>query len=229
MRFSHSFIPRATFGRIALAMGWGISRAIHLARGQASSDFPGRRPKLLSLADAPRLVRDADLLLFRRSGLVARIGRGRHSHAAMAAWWGDQIFLLEVTPRFGGRAVTLESQVRRYPGRIDLFWADPHGKFPHFDRAGAVRLMKQLAGTPYGYRVLCRLVLRRLPLLRLFLPPETEDDRPSDPPAICSQAVAWATRVGGAVDPVPLLADRLTEPADLARSIFYQYIGTFVP
>ncbi len=33
-------------------------------------------------------------------------------------------------------------------------------------------------------------------------------------------------RVGGGVDPVPHLADRLTEPADLARSPFYEYAFT---
>lgn len=37
-----------------------------------------------------------------------------------------------------------------------------------------------------------------------------------------------ADRVGGRVDPVPHLADRLTEPADLARSPFYQYLFTLV-
>ena len=32
-----------------------------------------------------------------------------------------------------------------------------------------------------------------------------------------------ADRIGGGVDPVPHLADRLTEPADLARSPFFRY------
>jgi hypothetical protein len=30
-------------------------------------------------------------------------------------------------------------------------------------------------------------------------------------------------RLGGGVDPVPHLADRLTLPADMARSPFYEY------
>lgn len=34
-------------------------------------------------------VRDADLLLFRRRGLISIAGRGDHSHAAKAAWWSD--------------------------------------------------------------------------------------------------------------------------------------------
>jgi hypothetical protein len=40
--------------------------------------------------------------------------------------------------------------------------------------------------------------------------------------------VAAADREGGA-DPVPNLADRLTEPADLARSTFYRYHSTLIP
>ena len=37
-----------------------------------------------------------------------------------------------------------------------------------------------------------------------------------------------AMRAGG-VDPVPNLADRLTEPGDLARSAFYEYRFTLLP
>jgi hypothetical protein len=36
-------------------------------------------------------------------------------------------------------------------------------------------------------------------------------------------------RIGGGVDPVPHLSDRLTEPADLARSPFYEYAFTLIP
>jgi hypothetical protein len=38
-----------------------------------------------------------------------------------------------------------------------------------------------------------------------------------------------ADRVGGGVDPVPDLANRETEPADLARSPFYRYRFTLAP
>jgi hypothetical protein len=34
-------------------------------------------------------VRNGDLLLFRRRGLISIAGRGDHSHAAKAAWWDD--------------------------------------------------------------------------------------------------------------------------------------------
>lgn len=185
--------------------------------------------RLVNLADALVHVRDGDLLLFRRSKLVAHLGRGVHSHAAMAAWWHGEVFVLEVTPWYGGRAVTLASQVKRYPGQIDLFVANACGTFVHFDRTGAVRAMQQLMGMPYGWGTVARLLLRRLPLGRVIFPPELVDPLTLGRGAICSQAVAWATRTGGGVDPVPYLADRATEPADLARSLFYRYRLTFIP
>ena len=36
-------------------------------------------------------------------------------------------------------------------------------------------------------------------------------------------------RIGGGVDPVAHLADRMTLPADLARSPFYAYLFTLTP
>ena len=62
-----------------------------------------------------------------------------------------------------------------------------------------------------------------LPLVRMFVRPSLDDDQPSRRPPFCSQACVMADRLGGGVDPVPHLADRLTEPADLARSPFYRY------
>ena len=57
---------------------------------------------------------------------------------------------------------------------------------------------------------------------------EVEDDAVSSRcPPFCSQACAMADRIAGGVDPAPYLADRLTEPADLARSPFYEYQFTF--
>ena len=58
------------------------------------------------------------MLLFRRRGLISIAGRGSHSHAAKAAWWGDDLFCLEVMQLAGGRAVTFSSQVEPHPGRL---------------------------------------------------------------------------------------------------------------
>jgi len=181
------------------------------------------------LSQAQEWIRDGDLLLFRRRGLIAAFGRGEHSHAALAGWWSETLCCLEVRGRCGGRVVTLASQVARLPGQIDVFLADPDDRWPEFDRRQTVQNMLQFAGTTYGYRNLFRVALRHIPGMRLILPAKTNDETSNPFSPICSQACVMATRLGGGVDPVPQLADELTEPADLARSPFYRYRATLVP
>ena len=184
---------------------------------------------LVPYAQARNQIRDADLLLFRRRSLISIAGRGEHSHAAKAAWWGEDLFCLEIRGLTGGRAVTLSSQVQRWPGRIDVYEVNPDQRWPHYDRAGATRFMRRLAGCQYGWLGLASAALRHLPVVRLLVPPDVDDEAPSTRPPFCSHACAMADRIGGGVDPVPQLADRLTEPADLARSPFYRYRFTLVP
>ncbi|TWT85574.1 hypothetical protein Pla123a_03810 [Posidoniimonas polymericola] len=181
-----------------------------------------------TLAEAAPDIHDGDLLLFRRRGLIAIAGRGEHAHAAKAVRWGDDLYCVEVREWHGGRAVTLASQVGRYPGRIDVFAANPRRRWPEYDRAAAARYMRRLAGCDYGYAAVLRAALLHLPVVRALVRPQTEDDAAKDDasdqrPPFCSQACAMADRVAGGVDPTPHLADRLTEPADLARSPFYEY------
>jgi hypothetical protein len=187
------------------------------------------KTRYVSLGDARRSIDDGDLLLFRRRGLIAVAGRGLHSHAAKAAWWGDDLFCVEVREWHGGRAVTLESQVRGRPGRIDLFRANPNNRWPEYDRARAITMMRRLAGCDYGYTAVLAAAMLHLPFVRMAVRAELEDDAIDRRPPFCSQACAMVDRVGGGVDPVPHLADRLTEPADLARSPFYRYELTLVP
>jgi len=173
-------------------------------------------------------IRDADLLLYRRWGLISSAGRGQYSHAAKAAWWDGDLFCLEIRELVGGRAVTLESQLKRYPQRIDVFQVNPDDRWPQYDRAGAVRFMRRLAGCSYGWVNLLGTALLHLPLVRLLVRANTDDEAVDHRPPFCSQAVAMADRIGGGVDPVEHLADRLTEPNDLARSPFYRYRFTLI-
>lgn len=179
--------------------------------------------------EARSAIRDGDLLLLRRRGLISIAGRGEHSHAAKAAWWGDDLFCLEVRQLHGGRAVTLSSQVARFPGRIDVFEVNPDERWPHYDRAGAAAVMRRLAGCGYGYVGVALAALLHLPVTRLFVRADLRDAARSGLPPFCSQACALSDRIGGGVDPVPHLADRLTLPADLARSPFYRYRHTLIP
>lgn len=184
---------------------------------------PSPEPRCVLYDDARGQIAEGDLLLFRRRGLISIAGRGVHSHAAKAAWWDGDLFCVEIREFHGGRAVTLSSQVERYPGRIDVFETNPDGRWPGYDRAGAARFMRRLAGCDYGWWNLAGAALVHLPWLRLLVRANVNDRNFSRRPPFCSQAVAMAERLGGRVDPVPRLADRLTEPADLARSPFYRY------
>ncbi len=180
-------------------------------------------------ADVRRLIRDGDLLLFRRRGPIAVAGRGVHCHAAKAAWWGDDLFQLEVVGLVGGRAVTLSTQVERWPARIDVFEANPEQRWPQYDRQRATQFMRRLCGCRYGYLGMATAALLHLPVVRWFVRPSMDDEAVDRRPPFCSHACAMADRLGGRVDPVPQLADRLTEPADLARSPFYAYRFTLTP
>ena len=190
---------------------------------------PSSRRKLVRYKDVRDQIKEADLLLFRRRGLISAVGRGVHSHAAKAAGWDEDLFCLEIRELVGGRAVTLSSQVKRFAGRIDVYEVNPDNRWPEYDCTGAVRFMRRLAGCDYGYAGVAAAALLHLPVVRLFVRPDVDDAAFDYRPPFCSHACAMADRLGGGVDPVNHLADRLTEPADLARSPFYRYRFTLVP
>jgi hypothetical protein len=186
-------------------------------------------PSLVRFAEAAESIRDADLLLYRRRSLISIGGRGLHSHAAKAAWWDGELFCIEVREWCGGRAVTLLSQVQRMPGRIDVFEVNPDGRWPEYDRAGAVCFMRRWCGCTYGYLGVVRAALLHLPMVRLVARADLDDRSTRARLPFCSHACAMADRLGGHVDPVLHLADNFTEPADLARSPFYRYRFTLMP
>ncbi len=196
-----------------------------LSEGEKPLDEANRN--LVSLSQYGSMIRDSDLLLFRGHGLLSRLigtlGRSEYTHAARAVWWGDLLFCCEVRELRGGRAVTLASQVEKYPGRIDVFETNPSRRWHDYDRRGSVHYMRRLAGCDYGYFGVLKAALRHLPLWRFLVRPDMNDQERTSQPPFCSQACAMADRIGGGVDPVPHLADRVTEPADLARSPFYRY------
>jgi hypothetical protein len=110
-----------------------------------------------------------------------------------------------------------------------VFEANAENRWPHYDRAGATHVMRRLCGCQYGYAALWGTATLHLPVLRWFVRPNLDDDSTDCRPPFCSEACSMADRLGGGVDPVEHLADSLTEPADLARSPFYQYRFTLMP
>ncbi len=228
-------VPGANFGRI---------RALWARSGEEATlsvPHPDIVPRHYD--EVRGEIRDADLVLSRGGGLIAVAGRSIYRHAAMAVWWHHDLFVCEMLQWSGGRAVTLRSQVRQYPGRLDVFETAPGGarRWPNFHRVGAARFMRRLCGRPYNYWGILALSCLHLPVIRLMpfarrmvrrgQVNATVGGRVADDcgAAFCSEAFSAACRIGGGVDPVPMLADRLTEPADLARSQFLRYRFTLEP
>jgi hypothetical protein len=177
---------------------------------------------VVEYAEARRKIRDGDILLFRSKGFLSQLirvgGRSEYSHAAMAGWWSDRLMCVEMTDS-GGQAQLLSNLVERMPGAIDVFRANATRR--RFSREKALAAMVAITGKPYGNWNLIRAAAMHAIFFRFLVTPDTDDSANGSVP-FCSQAVARACRAGG-VDPVPNLADRLTEPGDLARSAFFEY------
>lgn len=185
---------------------------------------------MVALEDVASEIATADLLLFRGSGIISKairtVSRGIHSHAAKASWHNGRLMCLEVREFRGGRAVTLESQVARYPGRIDVFRVNAQGRWPEYDRDAADEFMWGLTGVSYGYGSIMASAMMHLPIVRWMVDPPTADEVFDTRLPVCSAACAMADGWAGKVDPVPNLASWAVTPADLARSMFYQYLFT---
>jgi len=178
-------------------------------------------------------ITDGDLLLFRSgAGAIGKLittgGRSEYSHAAMAAWWNGRLMCLETVQFHGGRAVALSNLIREYPGRIDVFKI-AHEYRKKYNRKAAVLSMIEATARDYGWQALARASLVHLPIVRLFTHPMlAADDCSNGDLPYCSYAVARAMRAGG-IDPVLNLADKFTEPGDLARSVAFRKWETLWP
>jgi len=186
--------------------------------------------KVAFYRDVREELRDGDIVLYRRGRrlsnlLIGVAGRSPYVHAGMLAWWGDDLMLLETIQGAGGRAILFSSQVQQYPGKWDVFRVkDPDKKFVP---GAAISYMRRSTSRPYGWWGLARTALAHLPVVRLFVPVDTNDTSNGSLP-FCSHLVSSAARHAGA-DLVPNLADRLTEPSDLGRSALLEGLYTLLP
>jgi len=177
-----------------------------------------------------RRIADGDVLLFRSRGLIwktiAVAGRSEYTHAGMAGWWRNRLMLVEMTSG-GGRAQLLSHVADKWPGVVDVYRFNAEHVVAHSHAwevitTEALSQMIGITGSNYGWWNLLRASFYHLPFLRFMVSPNEQDAENSLWPPFCSQAVASAYRMTG-VDLVPNLADRLTEPGDLARSALLQY------
>ncbi len=188
------------------------------------------RSCLLSVDSLDGIAQPGDLLLYRDSRsiedtLIGRGGRSPYAHAGMLARRNGRWVVLEMLQWQGGHWRFLEDAVRDDEGQWDLFRANLENRWTWWDRSKTVVAMWRFVGRPYGWLHLIRLAILHLPLVRCFVPAVTSDVDADRHSPFCSEAVAIATRLGG-LAPVPMLPDRLVEPGDLARSLFYEYTCT---
>lgn len=187
-------------------------------------------PLILSLDRAEPRIGNGWLAQFRGASWLSKVIQygtgGPYSHSAMLQRTNGHVDLLEVREFYGGRRVPLESQVARYPGKIDVFSIDLE-RFPEFDGPSATKVMRCFTGRDYGYHGVSRLALQKVPLLWRCWPLDVTDDDLLDAEAVgapfCSHAVCAAMRIGGGVDPIPNKPDHLVTPNDLSWSLLYRY------
>lgn len=171
-------------------------------------------------SDARQVIEDGDVLLFESAGRVAATirwaTRSRYSHAALAVWWGSRVMVVESREGSGCRAIPLSDAVRT--SRIVLY--KPTWGPTTLERAAAVDAALRRLGQPYGWWAILKDALSRLPLLAVLWRRKhysLDDEEDPGQRVKCSTLVALAWRAGGK-DLVPELADRSTDPGDLARS-----------
>lgn len=170
----------------------------------------------------------ASLLLWRArwwspiDRLIAAPRRSLYCHASMCVLRGDDRLL---NWEAGGNDESLADLVKRYPQRIDAYEPNTEDRWPHWRADKTERAMREIMRTGYGWRSIWLSSLCRIPGVRMFLPARMDDCEDLPGPPVCSSALAKAYRAGG-VDVVPGCPDWLVEPADLARSLFFSYVGT---
>jgi hypothetical protein len=183
---------------------------------------PEDQLRLLCCAKAAYQVRDADVFLHRShawySSLFRASGRSEYSHASLAAHWHGRIHCLQAV--WGGDPKPLLSRmVALAPGQIDVYRCN---RLSTADREIIAADMIEVVGRGYSWQGILRASLSHLPIVRLFVAIDSDDRVGATPNAFCSHAVAHCyARLGH--DLVPNLADRLTEPGDLAHSALLQY------
>ncbi len=188
---------------------------------------------------------DGDLVAFRNDSLVSWVGRSEYSHVGMAVWrqddHGDTLCIAEFREFAGARVVSFKSQVRKFPGLIDVYrpeFPDSH-HYAIADRAATIMFRQCVSGLEYDYGGIAKLAIMHLPIVsyigsRLLGFGQDQGFNPSpwQSPKFCSFGFDWAYRraIGELrfdTDwvPVKLLHSRMVEPGDLTRGSFTKVIS----
>lgn len=208
-----------------------------------------RHAHLKSFSEVANQIQEADILLFRGSGLFSRFikiaGGNEYSHVGIASWKFSQnekgIFVpdilecIEFREWKGGRTTSLEEQVIQNPGQIDVY--RPARKIQKFsiDNLGGswtdlnpikvTSTMRKMTGLPYGWGRIVKIARTKLFGTRLIFLTDTDDDEIADTYPVCSTAVARAFKVGF-IDLFHNLSDNSVEPSHFAICPAFSYLFT---
>ncbi len=166
-------------------------------------------------------VEDADVFLFRGKYLISKlfekVDHSYYSHAALAAWWGSRLMILQAEGA-GIQAIPMSVAIDTYPGRVDWYKLK-RDSFPGCDRrlAAVLTEAKSDLGLAYGFGDLLRNIWHWIAKVKLA--------DPTWPKAMfCSEYVERCFREAG----VSLTGrpDIATFPKDIAASPHLAYMAT---
>jgi len=196
-----------------------------------------------------KLIKEGDILLFRNKGIIAFIiqtlTNGKYSHIGMATWSynGEDILeLTEIREWYGGRTIVLKNAVNSNTNGIDVYRiSSPVYKYKskidenyilqiekiklEYDGRLVSNCLRNLSGINYGYKRICEIWARHIPILRFFMPWDFEENRKVYP--ICSSAISYCVR-DNFTDLVHFAPDKRTSPADISRSPLTNYLFTIL-
>ena len=175
-------------------------------------------------------LRDGTVLLFRGRGIFSRLiqakGRAPWSHAALLAWWGRRLMVVEAREGAGVRAIPLSTVLLEghHVEAYDVVGADADA------RRLAVSEAVSWLSSRYGWRTIVRIGAAALLVPLAWIPPigavrrawsrplRDASGRPTSG-LICSELVARAWLYAGVslVQDIPDFEDATVEPADLFR------------
>lgn len=196
---------------------------------------------VLRYRDVRETLRDGTVLLFRGRGIFARLigaaGRAPWSHAALLAWWGHRLMVVEAREGAGVRAIPL-SAVLREGHDVEAFAVSGADES---NAAVAVSEAVSWLSSRYGWRTILRIGVSRLLVPLAWLPgvgalrarwgrPLRDSRGLPTSGLICSELVARAWAAGGIelVPDIPAWEDATVEPADLYRGGRLEPLGMLV-
>ena len=157
---------------------------------------------------------ESDLILIRNRS-------GKHVRIAKASWWNGELFCVTVRKYRGVTAVPLGQLVRRYPGRIDVYEANPKNRWENYDRQGATGHLKTMSADKFDLQAVLLNMLRNIVSTMLF-----KSETRSEMIAYGADAIRIADRLGGNVEPLPDRREARIEASDFVLSPFYHYSFT---